>query len=207
MPTAFSPPAVVALLAASLLAGCGGGGTVVGRDFVPDRAILEGSVLTLRQGDDFFADRQIKVFLFDDEATLGDRSWHVDGETSGVPHVHLSWRDTDAGAPDMDVVAGGYRMDLELGWPTREGIPVSIDLAIEGEEPTRIEHEIIAEVRNPEAVTIRSTSVGGGRRAAVVSSSDDFGATSREGLGAAMDEAMLEMGRLIEEAAAAMRGR
>ena len=104
-------------LAALCLTGCGSDDTLRGAEFAPDSVTLDPDrgILTLSEGDGFFADRSLTVFLFDDDAKLGDRSYRVDGESDGAPQLHLAYHDEGMRSPDTDIVAGGYRMTLELG--------------------------------------------------------------------------------------------
>ncbi len=92
-------------------------GRVHGVDFTPDRVKLEGNVLTFRQGKQFFADREIKIFLFVEPESLA-RGLHLelrpDAEAGAqVPHVHLGWLEI-GGLPKTDMVMSKYAMRLDL---------------------------------------------------------------------------------------------
>jgi hypothetical protein len=92
-------------------------GRVHGQDFTPDRVRLEGGVLTLRQGKEFFADREVKVFLFVDPESLA-QGLHLEVRPdveigAQVPHVHLGWQE-GGGLPKTDMFTSKYAMKLDL---------------------------------------------------------------------------------------------
>jgi hypothetical protein len=110
-------------------------GEVKGRAFAVEDATLEEGILKLRQGEDFFADLEVTVFLFlDEKDTLPEgRSWGVDcegGWSSDVPHVHVAWRAGGEDVPKHDSIVCDYTMQLSLGQETADGrIPGRIVLS------------------------------------------------------------------------------
>ncbi|NIQ54180.1 MAG: hypothetical protein GWN85_12070, partial [Gemmatimonadetes bacterium] len=90
-------------------------GTLRGRPFVPDRAILDEGILTLRSGEEFFADAKVMLFLFleDDSIVPEGRRFEVDCEGSwgrGVPHVHTARRVPGERLPEHESTTCGYRL-------------------------------------------------------------------------------------------------
>lgn len=101
-------------------------GTINGYKIVADRAQLENGILTIRQGNDFFADRKVTVFLFDQGAMAGRT---IDGTGIGgqAPHVSVSWRENkEDNLPDTKSLATNYDLSLTFGKATEFGIPYGI---------------------------------------------------------------------------------
>lgn len=91
-------------------------GEIAGLPFAVEKATLKDGVLTLRQGAEFFADREISIFLFlkNGESPVG-RVWDIGGtKDAGNPHVHLSWRDAGQALPKTRILMNDYRLRLEL---------------------------------------------------------------------------------------------
>ncbi len=100
-------------------------GTIHGQAFAYQDASIEQGILTIRQGEDFFADLKVTLFLFleDDEHVPEGRSWDVNCEGSwgaGDPHIHVSWRDDDQGVPQSESKTCDYRLYLKLGEETED---------------------------------------------------------------------------------------
>jgi hypothetical protein len=94
-------------------------GVVAGRPFRLDSATLEGGVLTLRQGADFFADQEFKIFLFLEEGEdAAGRTFRIGPKARfGSPHVHLSQRAKPGeGIPgNLGIYFNEYAMLIEFG--------------------------------------------------------------------------------------------
>ena len=118
------------------------GGRLHGRDFRVEGAAIEGGILSLRQGEDFFADRELMVFLFlDDREIPAGRRFEVGSVAqrgSLTPHLHLKWRDDVEQMPDTHIVMNDYRMTLEFGDVTGRTLPGWIELEIPGQPATRV---------------------------------------------------------------------
>lgn len=100
-------------------------GTVKGRPFAYEDGSIENGILELRQGEDFFPDLAVKVFLFlDDETRVPEgRTWNVDcdgGFQADAPHVHVSWKEADRNIPGMDNTTCDYRLYLSFDEETAE---------------------------------------------------------------------------------------
>jgi len=107
-------------------------GKIHGEDFTVENAKIKMGVLTLRQGEDFFADREVMIFLFlgKDEKPDG-KTFQVSKESNvGVPHIHMKWKEKNKDVPETETFIKDYVMRLELG--TREGgkLPGRIYLAL-----------------------------------------------------------------------------
>jgi hypothetical protein len=99
---------------------------------------LKEGVLTLRSGEDFFADLQVTLFLFleNDTVVPEGRVWQVacdGGWQAGVPHVHVAWREHGERMPEHASTTCDFQLQLELGHETeRETIPGRISLSAPG---------------------------------------------------------------------------
>jgi hypothetical protein len=94
-------------------------GKIAGQPFRIEGAQLRQNTLTLRQGKDFFADRQVTIFFFPKEGDkLQDRV--IDIPTSarlGSPHIHMSWMTPGKSIPTTEIFMQGYVMRVYFGKP------------------------------------------------------------------------------------------
>lgn len=95
-------------------------GKISGLDFRVEKAVLkEGGTLELRQGEDFFADRQVTVFVPGVE--VGDvpegRTVEVPEPVDdfGQPHVHYSWKPNADAMPKTEIEMNKYTLLLQFG--------------------------------------------------------------------------------------------
>lgn len=94
--------------------------------FSMEQAVLENGTLTLRQGEDFFADVEIDIVIFDDEDLAG-RSFVVDpNDAYSNPHIRLSVKREGENLPDQTTLLNGYSMHLNFDQPQALGIPFAI---------------------------------------------------------------------------------
>lgn len=107
-------------------------GKIHGKDFTVENAKIQAGIMTLRQGEDFFADREVIIFLFLREGEKPDgRTFHVSKENNvSVPHIHMKWKEKNGDVPETEIFIKDYVMRLELG--AREGgkLPGRIYLAL-----------------------------------------------------------------------------
>lgn len=104
-------------------------GKIHGRDFLVEAAELENGILTLRQGEDFFPDLALTIFLFlkDGETAEGKKFRVTPKSGFGSPHVHVKWREKKGeGMPETETIMEKYAMLLELGKKQRGRIPGKI---------------------------------------------------------------------------------
>jgi len=115
-------------------------GQIAGLPFTVEKATLKDGILTLRQGHDFFADREVAIFLFlkNGESPVG-RKWEIAaGKNLGNPHVHFSWRDAGQSLPKTKILMRDYRLYLEFE-PGRNGaVNGRIALAAPGQRESRV---------------------------------------------------------------------
>lgn len=94
-------------------------GRIHGKAFKVERAELDASnILSLRQGKEFFADREFKIFLFQSGKKLDGKSFVVttaDRPGQMNPHVHMTWMGPKDQIPQSEMVMGKYTMRLQFG--------------------------------------------------------------------------------------------
>ena len=93
-------------------------GKIHGKDFVPDHAILQNGVLTLRQAGDLFPDLGIDVmnWIKREESPEGKVVRVAADDTKGIPFVRYVWRKVSKkDLPQIQDVAKGYAMILQMG--------------------------------------------------------------------------------------------
>jgi len=124
-------------------------GHIDGDSFTYSKATLSKNMglLSISDGEDFIADREVKIFLFPKPGeSLENRTWKIDPETTGsVPHVHLRWEEN--GAFKTDSMVSGYQMELTTG-AIEDGIVTgSIELKITGEVSAELKGNFSAAVQ------------------------------------------------------------
>lgn len=125
-------------------------GVVGGQPFKVDSATLEGGTLELKEGTDFFADREFKVFIFGlDKGVLPEnRSWTEKADESyGHPHVHVGHKESADGVPHYDTFMGTYAMRLEFGRESGGKLPGKIWLCVPDEKKSWVAGAFAAEVK------------------------------------------------------------
>ena len=101
-------------------------GKIHGEEFVLGAAELQDGILTLRQGEDFFPDLALTIFLFLKEGeTVEGKKFKITPKTGfGSPHVHVKWREKKGeGMPETEMLMDGYAMVLEFGKKEAGRIP------------------------------------------------------------------------------------
>ncbi len=111
-------------------------GMIHGEPFRVQDAMLENGILTLRQGQNFFADREIKIFTFKsmEEEPYGTVFRATTKHKYGVPHVHLSRMEKGKNLPKIKIYSGGYSMVLRIGQREGDFVPGSIYVCLPDEQ-------------------------------------------------------------------------
>jgi DNA-directed RNA polymerase subunit RPC12/RpoP len=108
-------------------------GSIHGLDFALDKVEFRGGTLTLRQGQDFFPDAAVLIFLFlQPGQTVEGKSYRIALEGHvGDPHVHVQWRDKGEKVPSSAAfLPDKYAMILEFGQAKDGTIPAKIYLCL-----------------------------------------------------------------------------
>jgi len=115
-------------------------GMIHGQRFQLQDAILDNGILTLRQGKNFFADREIKIFTFksSNESLYGAHFEASTDKKYGVPHVHLSWMEKGKNLPKIKIYSGGYAMVLQFGQRQGDVLPGSIYVCLPDEHQSYV---------------------------------------------------------------------
>ena len=124
-------------------------GKIHSEDFTVENAKIKAGILTLRQGEDFFADREVMIFLFlgKDEKPDG-RTFHVSKESNvGVPHIHMKWKEKNGNVPETEMFIKDYAMRLELGTREEGKLPGRIYLALPDTSKSFIAGRFDAEIK------------------------------------------------------------
>lgn len=91
-------------------------GKIKGVPFMVEKAELgSNGILTLRQGKDFFADREFTIFLFGKQGASYENSSYLSPSDNGA-HVHMSYKTAGKDLPRTDMYfSKDYGMKLQLG--------------------------------------------------------------------------------------------
>jgi len=112
-------------------------GLINGREISVDRAQLNHGTFTLLQGDDFFADREVKIFNFSD-GNFSDREFIIEPEMEKRPRLQLSWRDEGQSLPTTKFVTGDFALSSRFGKAESLGVPYAIVLDAERVATTKL---------------------------------------------------------------------
>lgn len=110
-------------------------GKLHGETFTLERAELQGGVLSLRQGQEFFADLEFKLFLFvDGPGQLENQGLEIIDEenppTKTVPHVYVSWKPDAKSLPKTKSWTGDYVIRIKFGQIKNGRLPGEIYLCL-----------------------------------------------------------------------------
>lgn len=123
-------------------------GTLKGQPFTYTHSSLNKAMtmFTVSEGEDFFADREVKIFLFlKPNESLENRTWKFNATSTGMnPHVHLSWKVNDS--PNTEIVSTGYQLELKTGAITNGVISGSLNLKVTGKTPAELKGNFNAKV-------------------------------------------------------------
>ncbi len=137
-------------------------GWLAGTNFTPDNAFLDISgsrhTLTLRQGTNFYADRELVIFLrLKTGQAITNSVWTVaKDERTGVPSVVKRSKTNPRSAPQAKSFANGYAMKLEFGKSADGIIPGKIYAALPDPEQSVVAGRFNAKIRvvNPVPVAV-----------------------------------------------------
>lgn len=110
-------------------------GRLHGEPFTIDRAELQQGILSLRQGREFFADLEFKLFLFvDGPARLENQGLEILDEENPpvktVPHVYMSWKPDAKSLPKTKSWTGDYVIRIKFGQVRNGRLPGEIYLCL-----------------------------------------------------------------------------
>jgi hypothetical protein len=107
-------------------------GKIHGAPFKPDRAELDHGVLTLRQGKDFFADMEIRIFLFGNDKEVPEgKSFEVSASDEFANcQVLMQYKASGQNLPVSENFSNKYALKLELGKLNDDQLPGKIYLCL-----------------------------------------------------------------------------
>jgi hypothetical protein len=113
-------------------------GKIRGREFNPDRVVLDlrAGTLEFRQGNEFFPDLALTVFLFLEEGETPDgQRFDVLGDKPGniSNHIHVKWKVAGMELPKTKIIMDGYEMKLQFGDASNGKLPGVIKVGIPGD--------------------------------------------------------------------------
>jgi len=110
-------------------------GMIQGENFASKSAEFANGILTIRDGEDFFPDHAVMIFLFlkKDEKPVG-KSYNI-SRTSGFgsPHIHMKWKPENSKVPKTKIFTKDYSMLLNLGTIKNGKLPGKIYLCLPDE--------------------------------------------------------------------------
>jgi hypothetical protein len=123
-------------------------GTIAGRDFVCDRAVLQGGTLNLRMGKLWPPQLGLSVHLYARQASeLSGKSSLVSTNNLRSPRIVLRWKDeTNAYSATF---TNHFAMKLEFGTLNGNRLPGKIYICLPDGERSRVAGVFNAEVRRP----------------------------------------------------------
>ncbi len=127
-------------------------GKIRGLDFTVEQASVQNQagVLDLKQGEDFFADREIIIFLFLNQESVSEKTFDIspDDDTISRPHIHLRWRTEESGPPQSSVVMNDYTLRLTFDRIIGDSVKGHIDLTIPGDRETYVKGDFTATIKD-----------------------------------------------------------
>lgn len=125
------------------------GGMIQGENFASKFAEFSNGILTIRDGEDFFPDHAVMIFLFlkKDEKPEG-KSYNI-SRTSGFgsPHIHMKWKPENSKVPKTKIFTKDYSMRLNLGTIKNGKLPGKIYLCLPDEMKSAVAGSFTAIVK------------------------------------------------------------
>jgi len=111
------------------------GGMINGEKFVSKSAEISNGILTIRDGEDFFPDHAVMIFLFLKKDEKPEKKSYNISRTSGFgsPHIHLKWKPENSKVPKTKIFTKDYSMRLNLGTIKNGKLPGKIYLCLPDE--------------------------------------------------------------------------
>ncbi|MFP4445851.1 MAG: TM2 domain-containing protein [Desulfosudaceae bacterium] len=126
-------------------------GKIRGYDFTVEEATVQkqNGVLHLKQGEEFFADREMIIFLFLNQESISGKTFTITPDQDAItkPHLHLRWKTGDSDTPQSDVVMDDYTMQLSFDQIRGDSVSGRIELSIPGESETYVEGKFTATLK------------------------------------------------------------
>jgi tetratricopeptide (TPR) repeat protein len=125
-------------------------GRIHGDPVTIDEAVLEHSILTLRDGKNFFPDHAFMIFLFLKKGeTPESKTYAVSKESGfGSPHIHMKWKQQGKDLPQTKIWMNEYAMLLQFGKRNGGEMPGKIYLCIPDERKSYVAGTFTAHIKS-----------------------------------------------------------
>ena len=132
-------------------------GRIHGRDFVFERATIQGGNLTLRHGRSGPVDLGLSIYFFtDDPEDVAGKLLTVTTNNTRSPRVVLRWKDGDKAA--TQTIKGGYAMKLDFGPIASNRLNGQIYICLPDDSKSCVAGAFQAEIRKPTPPKPRASS-------------------------------------------------
>ena len=125
-------------------------GTINGEAFKLEKAYVQNNILHLRQGKDFFADKEFMIFLFmKKDEKLDGKKYSVKADSGfGNPHIHMKYK-VPGGSKfgKTEMFMGKYTMTLEFGKAKDGAIKGKISLVVPSKKKSSVAGEFAAVIK------------------------------------------------------------
>ncbi len=92
-------------------------GKIHGDKFISRSAAIHSGILTIRDGQDFFPDHAVEIFLFIKKGEVLEGKQYIIDKSTGFnsPHIYIKWKEKNKDIPKSKVFMKDYVMRLEFG--------------------------------------------------------------------------------------------
>ena len=124
-------------------------GRIHGRNFICERAILEGGTLTMRMPARDATELGLSIYLYANQtAGLAGQAVSITSNTTNAPRVRLRWRDDQQQNKTRDFHAG-YALQIVFGQLAGNRLPGKLYLCTPDDEKSYVAGTFNAEIRKP----------------------------------------------------------
>jgi Domain of unknown function (DUF4190) len=111
-------------------------GRIHGQPFKLEKVTLQNGFLNLVEGQDFFADREMDVVIFENDLTkLSGRTFTVPKQGFGIsPYIYMKWKEGGGNSPKQRSFIENYALRLEFGALSGGKLPGKIYLCLPDKE-------------------------------------------------------------------------
>ena len=124
-------------------------GTIHGTPFALKEAYIQGDILHLRQGEEFFVDQGLVIFLFlKEDETLSGKTYQIDSSSRfGSPHIHMKYKVPEKKFPETEMFTDEYLMTLTFGEIDGSSISGEISLVLPDDMDSKVAGRFVAEIK------------------------------------------------------------
>lgn len=124
-------------------------GKVHGKKFTPEKVLLDNSILTIRQGKEFFPELEVIIFLqgIEKGAIPEGKLFTVNTDNKRHYSIFVKWKEEGKELPEQEITANGYSLKLSFGKEQTKGIlPGKISLSMPGKLDTEINGSFLTHI-------------------------------------------------------------